>query len=189
MYTTLTDSSLIARAQRAFEERVQSAATRHGAITVGYQGGGRNTTAHYLAQLGCWVAFADSGNRYWNALGLGNPFKDDRTIVAEINPPKSGINRRLSGVFIQDGAGAVYLAHRGRIGGGRQGIGRKAFLAWYANPLVPFLDGDRLNEAILIGALDDQALLPNLATFIRDASTFKDEAVSGQIGPRTLRGG
>lgn len=179
MFTTVQGANRIAKAQTAFEERVQEAASRSGQITLGYQGGGRESSAHFIGSLNFWVAFADSGNRYWNALGIGNPFKDGSTIIAEINPPKAGINRRVSGAFVEDSAGKIYLAHRGRVGGGRKGIGMKAFMAWYQDATDLVHDAGWDSEIIVISALDGEKLIENLAAFTNSVSAFKNEVVSG----------
>jgi hypothetical protein len=136
MFTTIQDRNRIAMAQAAFEDRIRQAASRSGQITLGYQGGGSEAMVHAIGPLNFWIAFADSGNRYWNAMGIGNPFKDGSTIIVEINPPKEGISLRVSGAFVEDSAGKIYLVHRGRVGGGRKGIGMNAFLSWYSAALV-----------------------------------------------------
>jgi len=179
MYETIQAADQIALAQAAFEARVREAASRSSSMQLGYQGGGRKTMVYSIGALRFWVAFADSGNRYWNALGIGNPFKEDKTIIAEINPPKAGINRRVSGAFIEDSVGRVYLAHRGRVGGGRKGIGKKAFMAWYPEAKNVVNDDGRNNEMIIIGRLDDNKLIENLAAFTYSVARFKDEAAPG----------
>jgi 5-methylcytosine-specific restriction protein A len=136
---------------------------------------------YYIEPHKFWVGLADSRNRYWNALGIGNPFRDDHSIVAEINPPKEGINRRISGAFVRDQNGRVYLAHRGRVGGGRKGIGKRAFLSWYEGSIEWIEDGDRVNEMIVVGALDDPQFVEKLGAFAKIVSIFKEEAVSGRL--------
>ncbi len=112
-------------------------------------------------------------------MGIGNPFKDGATIIAEINPPKAGINRRVSGVFVEDRAAKIYLAHRGRVGGGRKGIGMKIFMAWYQEAIDLVNDAGRRSEMIVISALGGEQLIENLAAFTNSVSAFKDEVVSG----------
>lgn len=154
LLTTITNGRRIELAQRDFENRVRAAAKKSGPIKLGYQGGGSEEGVYFFGSLDFWVSLADSDNRYWNALGLGIPFKGDKTIIAEINPPKSGLNHRVSGLFASEAGGRIYLAHRGRVGGGRLGIGQKAFLAWYPDPISIVNDGDKATRVIVIGALD-----------------------------------
>ena len=181
MFTTIQDRNHIAKAQATLEDRIRHAATRSGQITLGYQGGGNEAMAHVIAPLNFWVSFADSGNRYWNAMGIGNPFKDGSTIIVEINPPKHGINLQVSGAFVEDNEGKVYLVHRGKVGGGRKGIGMNAFLAWYPGALVLINDKVRHSKVIVIGALDDEKLIENLAAFTKSVAAFKDAVVSGLL--------
>ena len=136
--------------------------------------------AYHVAELHFWVAMADSENRYWNALGLGNPFAGDTNIIAEVNPPKSGIDRNIAGLFVEDPAGEICIAHRGKVGGGRKGIGKEAFLDWYKEPLSLIFDVDRHGLAIVLGRLNHESLIRRLATFTRLVAAFKNEAVATQ---------
>jgi hypothetical protein len=105
MFTTIQDRNRIANAQATFEERIRQTASRSGQITLGYQGGGSEAMVHAIGPLNFWIAFDDADTRYWNAMGIGNPFKDGSTIIVEINPPKDGINLQVSGAFVEDSAG------------------------------------------------------------------------------------
>jgi len=181
MFTTIQDGNRIAMAQAAFENRIRQATSRSGPITLGYQGGGSEAMVHAIGPLNFWIAFADSGSRYWNAMGIGNPFKDGSTIIVEINPPKDRINLQVSGAYVEDSAGKTYLVHRGKVGGGRKGIGMNAFLAWYPGALVLINDKVRHSKVIVIGALDDEKLIENLAAFTKSVATFKEAVVSGLL--------
>ena len=178
-FTTIQDSVRISKAQSEFENRARRAASRSGLIKLGYQGGGKEAMAHHVAPLNFWISVADSGNRFWNALGIGDPFHDGSTIIAEINPPKAGIDRNIGGAFVEDDNGIVYLAHRGKVGGGRIGIGKEAFLDWYKEPLDLVYDDDRHSMLIVIGALDDEELMGKLARFTNSISAFKEQVVAG----------
>lgn len=173
-FTTIQDAARIAKAQSDFEWCVKCAASRSGLISLGYQGGGSEEMVYYVEPLNFWVALADSGNRFWNALGVGDPFNEGSTIIAEINPPKEGIDRNIGGVFVEDKNGAVYLAHRGKLDGDR--IGKEAFLDWYKEPLDLVYDEDQHNLLIVIGALEDEKLIEKLARFTNSISAFKDQA-------------
>jgi hypothetical protein len=176
--TTIQDQARIAEAQSLFERRVRDAATKSGVITLGYQGGGRDAQAYHVASSSFWVAFEDSGNRYWNALGLGNPFDGETEIIAEINPPKSGIDRNIAGVFAENKGGEIWIAHRGKIGGGRKGIGKNAFFEWYPEPLDLVFDVDRHLPMIIVGSLNDLELISKLVNFTERVAAFKIEATT-----------
>ena len=133
---------------------------------------------HFIQPLNFWIGLADSGNRYWNALGIGNPFNESAPIIAEFNPPKEGINRRISGVFLENESGNIFLAHRGKVGGGRKGIGKTAFMAWYNGPVEIIQDGVKTKTVLMIGRLDNPKLLNNLAKFTMAVSDFKHQIIA-----------
>jgi hypothetical protein len=51
------------------------------------------------------------------------------TITVEINPPHEGEDRPVAGLFARDAENRIYLAHTGKVGGGRTGRGSNAFHA------------------------------------------------------------
>ena len=98
--------------------------------SVGYQGGGQSYDVHWHQAAGIWGLFEPSAakGRFWICFGLENPAKaSSLTITVETNPPVQGVNRRCAGVFLRDEHGNFYIAHSGKVGGGRKGIGKKAF--------------------------------------------------------------
>ena len=181
MFITVHESNAVKRAQAKFEKLVRETATQSQQMQLGHQGGGMDVDVNFIRPLNFWIGFADARNRHWNALGTGNPFREGHSIVAEINPPKEGINRRISGAFIKDTEGRIYLAHRGRVGGGRKGIGKKAFMSWYEGSIDWVRDGDRDNEMIVIGAIDDSKFMEKLGAFTKIVSIFKEQAVLGKF--------
>lgn len=103
------------------------------------------------------------------------------SIVCEINPPRIGINRQCAGLFIRDSTGSVYLAHSGKIGGGRAGVGKAAFMRSVdKNDVVPvvFPNGQQV-EYIVIGRIDDNDFLADLTRFVHAVAEFKKAAVKG----------
>jgi hypothetical protein len=101
MFVIIHESNAVKSAQASFEKVVRESATQSHHLHLGYQGGGKMVDVHFIRPLNFWIGLAGSHNRFWNALGIGNPFRDDHSIVAEINPPKDGINRRISGAFVR----------------------------------------------------------------------------------------
>ena len=73
------------------------------------------------------------------------------------------------------------LSFSGKIGGGRTGIGKTAFLnSRDNNDIVPveFPDG-KTSEYIVIGCIENDDLLNDLARFVHSVAEFKREVVSG----------
>ncbi len=180
MLTTIYDAQELNSAQKMFERTVNASCTKSGQLTFGFQGGALAAKAYHLSEAGIWVAITALKNRYWNALGIGDPFKESHPIVAEINPPKSDINRRVSGLFLNDAEGSVHMAHRGRVGGGRKGIGLSAFREWYPYPFATVDDGGAKASVIMIGGLQDNDFIEKLAEFNRHVAAFKCEATAAR---------
>lgn len=95
-------------------------------------------------------------------------------IVVEINPSMEGVNRQVAGVFFRDERGSVFLGHTGRVGGGKPGIGRDAFLSFSNARLTEINapDGKPL-AAILIGEIGAPEFCQKLCSFIKKVAEFK----------------
>jgi hypothetical protein len=81
------------------------------------------------------------------------------------------------GLLLRDDAGATYLAHTGRVGGGKVGISRSNFVAFHGldrRDVVEYgADGD---YAILLGRVDDSRLVDRISAFVREVARFKSGA-------------
>ena len=100
--------------------------------------------------------------------------------------PVEGINRTISALFAEDPTThEVFLLHRGKVGGGRSGIGKNAFTAWYNGGVatVDEMDG-RTTEAFLLTSLHDPHMPDNVADFVNAVSDFKSGVVSTKKGTR-----
>lgn len=136
---------------------------------LGFPGGQMETEVCYVERLDLWHAVAQLENRWWNGFGLGNPEGVPiLTIVAEINPSFDG-SRRSAGAFLQDAKGNTWLAHSGRVGGGKKGVGKSAFLEAFSGS-VENVEG---NDYIVIGRIDSREFLDKLAAFVRTVQSFK----------------
>jgi len=124
--------------------------------------------------------------RYWNAFGLESS-DNPSNIVVEINIPISRIYRRVSGFFAKESkTNDIFLLHRGGIGGGREGIGKRAFVAWCRRKRPPKWvevdEGEGSSAyAVLVGSLTAETFLEDLTSFVRDVFEFKRLVVSGDI--------
>ncbi len=128
--------------------------------------------------LGIWVLLRPESikNRYWCAFGVDDPYPASLlSITCEINPPKEGIDRRCAGLFVRDESGEVFLAHSGKVGGGRAGIGKGAFLEYWGNDdilSVLFPDSEEC-DYIVLGRIADPNLRRRLADFVHSVAEFK----------------
>jgi hypothetical protein len=146
--------------------------------TVGYKGGNESADIVWHSDPGFWVLLHPTRlpRRYWCAFGVEDPHTTSAlSITCEINSPKDGIDRRCAGLFVGDDTGRVFLAHSGKVGGGRPGIGKSTFLRFRGAEdvaMVEFPDG-RDAEYIILGALDATSLLTRVAGFVHDVARFK----------------
>lgn len=184
MLTAITDRNGVNQAFRKMRASLIRG-TRGETRWIGYPGGQQEGDVRWLEDDGYWCSVADpelhpQDNRYWSAFGTvpRSEAKDPLTITAEINPPKEGVNRRCAGILAVDSSGTQYLLHSGKIGGGKPGIGRSAFLSYLEAPNlheVAWPDG-QVTEAILIGRIDRPTLRAQVGHFVAQVAAFKSGA-------------
>jgi len=151
---------------------------------LGWQGGYQEKSVYWNHDETIWSAFDrnHAQNRYWCAFGTEHPDKGRMLdIIVECNPPHSGVDRRCAGAFVEQD-GEIYLAHSGKIGGGRKGIGKSAFLNAYPHgnwQVVQWPDKHE-TEMVIIGSVDGTRLPVQIAAFVREVERFKQYAAKGQ---------
>jgi hypothetical protein len=149
---------------------------------VGFKGASEMAQLLWHSELQLWVLLQPDriDTRYWCAFGIDDPHPAGMlSITCEINPPKEGIDRRCAGLFVRNQSGVVFLAHSGKVGGGRAGIGKTAFLDhWGQDDIVSVLfpDGEE-NDYIILGRLDGSDFRERLARFVHCVGRFKEGAV------------
>ncbi|MBO4897213.1 MAG: hypothetical protein J5590_02815 [Clostridia bacterium] len=173
---------------------------------IGFPGGAITETVYSDPNSGLWCSMADDlldGNRFWNPFGIDNPTKNKHiTPLVEINIP-AYLDRRVGGVFLKDDDNNVYLGHRGKIGGGKEGVGKGAFFDKYSGKIVDAVDETKNNPIAIISCIYDNNLIFNINRFIYavgkiknikifDESTFSPEPTyrkqylqKGKITPAT----
>ncbi|HHF2997992.1 TPA: HNH endonuclease [Vibrio diabolicus] len=179
--------------QKYLEERLSSKLNRNLTCTIGFPSGSWETDVSYNQKIWFHTYRIDeegASKRYWNGFGVAKELNDVRSnnIVVEINIPIVGINRRVSGAFATDNEGKTYLLHRGRIGGGRKGIGKSAFLDWADRKLNDVESSEAVEQYLVVCCLDDKLFDSNLYEFIKDIYNFKKYAVSLDVDDISLLG-
>jgi hypothetical protein len=149
---------------------------------VGYQGGSELADLLWFGDLQLWVLLQPERitNRYWCAFGVDDPHPASMLgITCEINPPKEGVDRRCAGLFARDQGGNLILAHSGKIGGGRAGIGKAAFLNHLGDADVVSVNfpGGEEYDYIAIGRVNSPDFRQRLANFVHAVGRFKEQAV------------
>jgi len=184
----LTDKAEIQTAYKQLKE-VMYRNTEILPTIIGYKGENRSLEVAWHRDIEMWNCFLpdvegrDGSLRYWCSYGLDNPYK--KTMVAitvEINMPEKGYNRRIAAVFAKNQKDETFLIHSGKVGGGRKGIGKKAYRDFYrGNQLVKLLWPSGFeSEDICIGKLGS-SLRIQIAYFVREVERFKKFVVDGVI--------
>jgi len=153
---------------------------------VGWPGDNGEFTLHWHETASFWVLFGEEEpSRYWCAYGTMDPNSHSSVnITCEINPPIEGIDRRCGGILLKDSGAGLYLAHSGKVGGGRKGIGKTRFLEEYSGSLeeVEWLDGVTA-EVVLLGKIGGKSFVKNIAEYIRAVEAFKAGATGQTPAP------
>jgi hypothetical protein len=151
---------------------------------VGWPGGSFQATVQWNDQHGFWSFLDEEDSKYWCAYGVRRPIPGKNTnISCEINPPTGDVDRRLGGIFLKDSNGNVYLAHTGKVGGGRPGIGKARFLDYYRRPQteIEWPSGD-ISEAFVLGRIGGRNFLQSLSGYLRAVEEFRNSA-TGNTDP------
>lgn len=177
--TPLTSSTEIRNAFNSLSRRISGGLPFQ--RTVGWKGGSKGHTVYWHPQVGIWGLFQPDidGTRHWFAFGTTDPnAANELSIVCEINPPNGVPNRRCAGVFLHNQSDRLYLAHSGKVGGGRPGIGKLAFDTFYrgGRETVLWPDGTETTH-IVIGEIESVGIMEQIARFVRVVQEFKASVV------------
>ena len=170
----------IDRAQDQFDRALKDALPSKGAHKLGYRGGGMSIDLYSKGRMSIYYASVflnrnDTAPRFWNAFGYydGKSHGQQR-IVVEINIPNPA-NRQVAAFFARDAtSGDIFLLHDGKIGGGKVGVTRAAFLEFTQLPTTRVKSGHRHREGIVIGKLSDPSIVLDIEKFVGAVLQFKE---------------
>lgn len=187
----VTAEARIAAAMRVVERTLRKGATRFRRM-IGTQGGHTHAPVYWRPRDRLWCCFTHQlEDRYWCAYGIQDPTTSDNlSIAVEINPPLRGFRRQVAGLFVQDDVGRKYLAHTGRVGGGRKGIGKTAFLSSCAGPTfadVRWPDG-LTSEVLVVAEVGSRRFIQQVAAFVHEVASFKTSSGMHETNFRRARG-
>lgn len=176
----LTDEAEVAQAQARLSEGLMRGSGPAEKRFVGWQGGGQEVSVRWHREGKFWYSLQPWENRYWNLFGLDRPdeVSGSLSILVEVNPPMGGIDRRMAGAYAVDEEGALYLLHRGKIGGGKKGIGKDSFLRANPKSLIEVQDGDRVSPMFVVANIAHSTLPFAVATFLGQVHDFKHDGES-----------
>lgn len=175
MITVVTDKLEIKKLHKQFHKWLDKYLTEEIDCWVGYPSGSFEDTVRYSTDLDIWISKVEHGNKYWNGFGVGRPIEGkNNSLNGEINFPYEGIYRRTAGAFAVEHNGTILVLHRGKIGGGKPGIGKNYFLDNYRGDFVTAIDGDRETTFCLVGELGSTHFPKQVSNFINEIYRVKN---------------
>ena len=149
-------------------------------VELGHPGASIRAKVAWSERLGIWFfsrKIAD--RRYWHAFGVGRPESGSHiSITCEINFPLCGIDRRTGGAFAEDSAGRIFVVHRGKLGGGKKGVGKGLFENRYRGVWEVMDDGGEETSIAIIGVLNSPRFARQIAQFVRKIARIKETAAA-----------
>jgi hypothetical protein len=183
-----------AKAQATFRRIIEDTLRSQGKLNVGYPGGNETIELFSDGDGDVWYGGQIVNKveipRYWNAFGIFDPSRSSQTISVELNIPIDTNSQRVSGFFARDTATKkLYLMHSGRIGGGKKGVGKGAYLSWSRNRLAGAFDpeADKERYGIVIGALNPGTLVGRIRRFTKQVALFKELVRKDRLGPEDTK--
>jgi hypothetical protein len=182
MLRPVGDPRRIDRAIRRLQGALKGVPAR--GVRLTWRGGELRTTIHWVRDDAFWWAFEPRTARQALLLGHAPDAPTRReSITCEINLPRVA-DRKVAGIIAADDAGALYLAHSGRMGGTRLGQRKSGFREFLADGVwrrLTWPDGEE-TEALIV-PLDSPRLTRLLGQFVDAVRHFKaGDAPSARTG-------
>ena len=192
-FTVIEDKKEIEQAQSTFAKNMKKEATKHGDLFAAHQHGRKEVHAYWFKDSNFWWGYHKAPKskipNWWNAFRFihnktGEPYWGRANgMTVQINPPISGNTWQQSGIFVKDSDNEIYIAHTGKIGGGREGIGRELFVANYPGTQQwQEVTGSRgKKNAVIISHINSPDLISNIGFFVKAVDDIKQAKSSGRI--------
>lgn len=176
MLKVLDDESAINKYRRQFIKSFKPFINEKIPVNLGHPGATVKAKVSWSDSLGIWMFHEKiSDSRYWQAFGTGKPSESSHIpITCEINFPMRGIDRRIGGAMAADRDGRIYVVHRGKIGGGKKGVGKSLFEDHYRGVWATMEDGHAETTVALIGVLNSPRFVRQVTQFVRKVDKVKD---------------
>ncbi|MEN6375178.1 MAG: hypothetical protein ABFD75_10425 [Smithella sp.] len=180
MLKVIADQQSIKKYTRQFVRNFKPFIDEQVKVKLGHQGASSPAKVLWSKKLGIWTFSRVAKDvRYWNAFGIGKPKAGALLpITSEINFPWSGIDRKTGAAFAQDAWGSIFVIHRGKIGGGKKGIGKSFFEHNYRGVWSFMEDGDCITRVAVISVLNSPRLARETANFVKKIEMLKSTVVN-----------
>lgn len=175
MLKVIADQRAIKKYAGQFNRKFKPFVDEQIKVKLGHQGASFSAKIFWSKKLGIWK-FSQTVKevRYWNAFGIGKPGTSGvLSIASEINFPWAQIDRKTGGAFAEDHWGNVFVIHRGKIGGGKKGVGKSLFEQNYRGVWSLMEDGNSISEVAVIGNLKSGRFAPQAAQFVKKIEMMK----------------
>lgn len=184
----ITDEKEKKKAQARLVGQLTALLPPQGLRTIGFPGGKVDNLIYAAGEGGLWASFVKPAQgsenpRHWNAFGIFDAKRPSQDITVEINIPTGGNSSRVAGFFARDvETGDVFLMHSAKVGGGRVGIGKNAFLVWSMESLEEVHDdGGFKRSGIVVAKLGSEDIVGRVSAFVRKVHAFKAQAATGKL--------
>jgi len=178
MLKVITDEAAIKRCQGRFVRGLRQFASDRIPVRLGHPGASERIRVYWSERLGIWFFSRKiAGSRYWNGFGTGRPEAGASVAVTcEINFPLGGYDRRVGGVLARNRQGRLFVVHRGRLGGGRKGIGKSLFDSNFRGAWEIMDDNGDETPVAIVAVLQSPRLARQIASFVHKIERIKDVA-------------
>jgi len=175
MINIVEDKATILKYHKQFQNQLGNYLNKSVDCWVGYPSGSFEDTVKHSSELNIWLSTQIHDTKYWNGFGVGQPIENkNNSLNGEINFPIKGIYRRVAGAFAIEDDGTVLVLHRGKIGGGKKGIGKNFFTNNFRGDFVNAIDGNRETRFCLVGELKSPLFPQQVANFIKEIYRVKN---------------
>ena len=188
MLSLLVEPDEIADAQEALQDIMSDEFPGRQARNITFRPGGLAeqeiwTLRDYWYRPGLLEGPRATTPRFLNWFGVLTP--GALNITVEVNVALDAETGRAQGFFARDDiAGALYLMHSGNVGGGRRGVGGRAFRAWYGKRRVPVFDPDeRVRFGFVVVPLGASDPTRPARRYVDSIEAFKQAVTEGKIDP------
>jgi hypothetical protein len=180
MLEVITEQAAIKKYSGQFNKKFRPFVDEGIKVKLGHQGAGFAAKVSWSEGLGIWkFSRAVKEVRYWNAFGVEKPGESGvLSIASEINFPWAKIDRKTGGAFARDAWGNVFVIHRGKIGGGKRGVGKSLFEQNYRGVWSYMKDGNSISQVAVIGALGSGRFAMQTAQFVKKIEMLKSSAAA-----------
>lgn len=174
MIRILTDYREIERIHKLFHKSLNKVLKEKIFGRVGYPGGSFEGEIRYSPHLDVWMATRPESSKYWNGFGIGRPSSTKgNSIVGEINIPFRP-TRTIAGAFGIEDDGNILLLHRGKIGGGSEGVGKTLFVQNFRGDFVEAEDRGQHNSLCVVGEIGSKYFHRQVKNFIEEVKRIKE---------------